>query len=75
MVFLMTLVVTTCHLLKYIWLHPKLIRLSERCIDLMVTRVIMQTFAVMKVKEIFHKEDQGFDFVKARKGELFVNRR
>ena len=29
----------------------------------------------MKVKEIFHKEDQGFDFVKARKGELFVNRR
>ena len=75
MVFLITLVVIVCHLFKYIWLHPKLIRVSERITDLLVTRVIMQTFAMMQVKEIFHKEDQGFDFVKARKGELFVNRR
>ena len=28
----------------------------------------------MRCKEVFHKEDQGFDFVKAKKGELFVYR-
>ena len=74
MVFLILTLVAFCHLLKYILLHPVLIRFCERIIDLGLTRVILQTYAVMRCKEVFHKDDQGFDFVKAKKGELFVNR-
>lgn len=74
MVLLMALVIAICHVLKYICVHPWLIRAAERLIDIVLTRIVLQTFAVMRHQELFHKDDAGFDFVKAKKGELFVHR-
>ena len=75
MILLMAIVLSLSHLLKYLWMHPKLIRISERLIDRYLTRIVLQTFAVMRCTEVFHKDDSGFDFVKARKGELVVDRK
>ena len=52
---------------------PALVRLSERCIDLVLGRVLVQTFALMRVTQVFHKEDADFDFVKAKQNRLFVD--
>ena len=54
---------------------PKLIRLSERLTDKTLCKCLLQTFALMRWTEVFHKEDAGFDFVKAKQGTLVVNRR
>ena len=71
----MAIVIGLLHLLKYLLVHPKLIRISERLIDRFVTRIVLKTFAVMRAVEVYHKDDSGFDFVKARKGELVVDRK
>merc|ERR1712060_38471 len=63
------------HLLKFIVIHPRLVRLGERLIDKVIVKCLMQTFALMRWTEVFHKEDKEFDFVKAKKGELVVDRK
>lgn len=38
-------------------------------------KCLTQSFALMRWTELFHKEDAGYDFVKDKKGELYVNNR
>ena len=75
LVLLLLFMLLLFHTFKYFLVLPILIRFSERMIDKMFTEVMLQIFAVMRWTEVFHKDDTDFDFVKAKKGELFVNRR
>lgn len=54
---------------------PFLIRLGERLIDKIMLKCLTQTFALMRWSETFHKDDEAFDFVKQKKGELIVYHR
>ena len=61
------------HVLKYVLIVPFIQRWVERLIDLIFIKVIMQTFALMRWQELFHKEDAEFDFVKSKTNKLFVD--
>lgn len=70
----MLLLLTLGHLVKYLFVVPVVVRFVERLVDMVFVKVIMQTFALMRWQETFHKEDAEFDFVKAKTGKLFVDR-
>mmetsp|Transcript_35605 Transcript_35605/g.46858 ORF Transcript_35605/g.46858 Transcript_35605/m.46858 type:complete len:111 (-) Transcript_35605:569-901(-) len=70
----MLLLLALFHTLKYVLVLPVLLRFSERFIDLVLVKVVMQAFALMRWQELFHKDDAEFDFVKAKTGKLFVSR-
>jgi len=85
----MLLVLFSCHLAKYLvsdtlisllnhvlqLVLPKLIRICERLIDKTMLKCLMQSFAMMRGVEGFHKDDVSFDFVKAKQGKLVVDHR
>ena len=73
-VLVMLLLLTLGHLVKYLFVVPVVVRFVERLVDMVFVKVIMQTFALMRWQETFHKEDAEFDFVKAKTGKLFVDR-
>ena len=61
-----------CHAYKYIFLVPYLIRVLEKLFDSTCCKVMMNTASANSIKELYHKDDKGFDFVKSQKGELEV---
>ena len=62
------------HLCKYLLVLPTLVRGVERLIDMVLVKVLMQAFALLRSNEVYHKEDIEFDFVKAKTKKLVVNR-
>ena len=75
LVILMLILLTTFHTIKYILVLPGLIRFSERLLDKIFTEVLLQIFGVTRWTEVFHKDDTDYNYVKAKKNELFVNRK
>ena len=54
---------------------PTFIRAWERCVLWVHGKLLMTAFSCQKVNLIFHQKDEGFDFIKNKKGELKVDPR
>ena len=60
------------HAYKYVFMIPAIIRYMEKTFDHTCAKVILNTASANSIKESYHKDDKGFDFVKSQKGELEV---
>ena len=46
---------------------PYLIRVLEYLFDNTFCKVLLSVFSASSIKELYHKDDKGFDFVKSQK--------
>jgi hypothetical protein len=68
---LLTLLVFT--FVKYLFMVPFLIRIIERVMTWMLTKVILMICSANHAERRVHPDHFSFDFIKAQKGELFVD--
>ena len=61
-----------CQAYKYLFMIPPLIRFLEKTFDSTCGKVMLNSASANSIKESYHKDDKGFDFVKSQKGELEV---
>jgi len=60
------------HLCKYLVILPVLVRILEKSIDSMCGKILVSVSSFNNVKEVYHKDDKEFDFIKSQKGEVTV---
>jgi hypothetical protein len=52
------------HSLKYLLLIPRLIRWMECFTDSLIGQIVMTTCSIQRVKEMYHREHEKYDFAK-----------
>jgi len=60
-------------ILKYVFVLPVIIRPIERIFTWMFTKIIMMVCSANHAERRVHPDHLSFDFIKANKGELFVD--
>jgi 1-acyl-sn-glycerol-3-phosphate acyltransferase len=60
-------------LVKYILIVPVIIRVAERIMTWMLTKIILMVCSANHAERRVHPDHLSFDFIKAQKGELFVD--
>ena len=71
-IILSVLMLYGCHIYKYVFMIPAIIRFMEKLFDNTCGKVMLNSASANSIKESYHKDDKGFDFVKSQKGELEV---